>query len=448
MHTHTHTHPAEVAWHSITQATSYYLLLATAISEVIIMELGRVNPWRQRAYYAGVAASALYRHRGRFQAVAQEAARRARQWYNQGRRASARAARVNAARGLVARAPFKGIATKYVRSKTYWRRGRKKRFHKKKLRLIKNRGYRKTVFTGAKVGRNFKNFTLSNKALTNLLTPMAHEHVETSLNNIIGGENTQFVRQLYHCTVNEVQNMYDKSQDIQNIATITPISKTTQKNQWLKLCRYVARYRFQNAGNTTITLKLIEADFRDFSNFEITDKWAEDLQAQFPLRDAETFPNGEVVQQSQVGLVPFGKYDRLTNKHFKLRKKSVVVLEPGQTMNYSVLVRGRGINMSDINAQLSEGGAYPTYGPWTRVLVMISHGQLVQDTGSGGGGGTGYGSYQLESVVTAEKYYRANLQQQVYSYYKDSDEDYATFAGTTRSHINPTNEHVVTYADA
>lgn len=408
------------------------------------MELARGNPWRMRAYYAGAAAGGLYRNRRVLYRAAQGAARFVRSNLNRARQSAARSTRVNAAR-----TPQKAVslftgATRYRRAKTYFRRKRMGR--RRRMYRIRNKGYRHTTVRASTSRGGYKAFTLSNKALTNLLCPMNHEHVEESLTNIVGTPNQQSASHYYIQSCQEVKNMYQKSLDGQNIVTQSNYASSTDRNTWLKVCKFVSRFRFQNAANTTVTIKFIEARYRDFSDFEITDRWTEDLQQAFPVVDAQTTPNGRAMSIADIGCMPFGKYHRRTHKEFKLLRKSVVTLEPGQTCNYDVVCRGRAINMSDVNNEMQEFGGQPQYGPFTKVLLVIINGQLVQDGGAGDGS-TGYGSYQVEVVRSIEKFYRCQLQQQVYNYYKDADRSYATFTGT-QQHINPTGEHVNAYAEA
>lgn len=410
------------------------------------MELGRANPWRMRAYYAGAAAGALYRNRRVLYRAAQQAAgvaRSGRQMFNRARQGAARSSRVNAARTPQRGVSLYGGATTYRRAKTYFRRNRR-RGMRKRMKYIRNKGYRHTTVRANTSRGGYRAFTLSNRALTNILCPMNHEHVEESLTHIVGVPNEQSASHYYIQSCQEVKDMYQKSLDGQNIVTQSNYASSTDRNLWLKVCKFVSRFRFQNAANTTVTIKFIEARYRKFSDYEITDRWTEDLQVAFPIVDAQTTPNGEAMSIADIGCMPFGKYHRRTNKEFKLLKKSVVTLEPGQTCNYDVVCKGRAINVSDVNDELQESGGKPQYGPFTKVLLVIINGQLVQDQADGS---TGYGTYQVEVVRSIEKFYRCQLQQQTYNYYKNADRNYASFTGT-QQHVNPTGEHINTYAES
>ena len=307
------------------------------------------------------------------------------------------------------------LPTTYRKAKRIRRGGKT---YRTKFKRIKNKGDRRSQILSGGQFSGYKAFQMSNKALTNLLTPLVKEVKEKTLNDITGLANVQTLTHYEHATIPAIQSLYAKSRDYQNIAKTTLLSHNGSLNQWFKLCSMKNVYRIQNTSNFTVTLKLIEYRYKNFSNKEIDDQWSKDHQAQF-FRDAETTPNGQAISKSTIGENPFARGNRHVYMEFTPGKSSIVTLEPGQTLTYTVIVPGRAINMSDLNESLTETGIASQYGPFTQGLMLLSRGQLAQDSVTGS---TGYGKYELAVVRHTTTYYRAQLEQKVFGAYKSIDD--------------------------
>lgn len=392
------------------------------------------NLWRTGASLAGSA----WRNRQTISRVASRIGR-----YLQ--RGARRYNRLAARRGL--RTPFQMPVyqgpTRYVRARRIWKR---RKLNRPKNRLVRNKGYRHTLIKGSSGKGGFKSHALSNRALTNLLLPMSKEITDKAETRQNITKNTQHVWHYEHLTHLHLRRLLDKSQDNQNIQTITDIGQSTKRDTFLRINKFVRNYKFQNTCNNTISLTLIEAVYKRNSDYEITDQWTKDLEAQFGLRDAIATPNGEIVTRNRVGERPFKKYDRITKQLFRETKRSTVTLEPGQTLQYAVVIGGRAINLMKMNENLSESGGVPEYvGGVTKTLLCIANGQMVVD--STDSTLTGYGAGQLSVLSSEIVYYRAHLRQLLFNTYKNADEDYSTFVAAGE-HINPTDENVRVYTSA
>lgn len=266
---------------------------------------------------------------------------------------------------------------------------------------------------------------------------MATEYGEYTESDIQGSTNAQVLSIYSQMTCEDAKNLYTKSRDIQNIAPINGLTPTMQRDVKFKLCSWKDTYRFQNTSNRTIEVTLIEYKPKRFTDYEIEDTWGEDLQQQFGIEDNETTPNGIVRSQLDIGAFPFNKRNRNTNGLFKQLAMKRTIIEPGQTLIYDLVHNGSTINVNDYNFTLTEAGTAPQYAPYTKFLMVISNGQLVQDSTTGA---TGFGVYSMGVVRKRTVTYRAALQQQSHFSYRNADTDYAAI--TSGLAVNPTDETI------
>ncbi|WP_445780433.1 hypothetical protein [Shewanella sp.] len=278
---------------------------------------------------------------------------------------------------------------------------------------------------------------MTNKAITDLLCPMATQYGEFTESDIQGSSNAQVLSIYSQLTCTDAQSLYTKSRDLQNIAPQNGLQPTVQRDIKFKLCSWKDTYRFQNTSNRTIEVTLIEYSPKRFTDYEIEDTWGEDLQMQFGIEDNETTPNGTVRSTTDIGAMPFNKRNRNTNGLFRQLSSKKAIIEPGQTLIYDLVHNGSTINVNDYNFTLTESGTAPQYAPYTKFLMVISNGQLVQDSTTGA---TGFGVYSMGVIRKRSITYRAALQQQSYFSYRDADTDYAAISSGVA--MNPTDETI------
>ncbi len=386
-----------------------------------------MTPYRPRALAFGAGAGAMANSALRYAwGNRQYAQRFARGAFNAWRRHAG----FNRLRGMPApsmpagRAPprrgrggFRGVARPSQFRSHIRARGRRRRGSG----FIKNKGYRKQHINARKRGLN-KGFTMSNRALTNLLMPIAREIGELNMGPLLGTPNQQTHRELNMLTVLKLQHLYTKSLDLQNISTVEQPSSALQRSSYMRVVSFKDEYSIQNNTNFTANVTLIEYKYRRYCDYELTDLWGEDLQSQFQIVDAQTTPNGEALTTGMIGQHPFARGNRGVHKYFKLICSKKVLIEPGQILKYDCVWKGRAINMYDVNVTITEAGAFPQYGPFTQGMMVIVNGQMCQDTANSA---SGYGDINLEFLRRRLITYRANLWQQSVMKYKDADTDYS-----------------------
>lgn len=307
--------------------------------------------------------------------------------------------------------------------------------------LIPNKGSRQTILKKRQKTR-YKPHTLTNKQITNLLLPQIKEHREQELESINGVANAQSINNYEQITVGEADDMYLKSRDLQNITTTTATSETTQRDIRIRMGMFKDEYKFSNMSNRTVKMAFIEYHAKDWTRYHITDLWDEDMQMKFTMRN--TIGTMSAPVKSDIGQHPFAKGNRSVHIHFEHEKTRHLILEPGQTIEYTHVTHGRVINLNDINLPIVEQGNKPLFGPFTKHLMVICNGQVVEDDVSGD---VGIGDYEIGGVRKRTLMYRAVLEQLKFQEYNNDAFSYGAITDGEGVAINPTNAEADEYED-